>query len=354
VNPRENILAAMKRKNPDRVPFGLSFTAPMYDLFRKKTGAENPAEYWDFDARGTYFRSPSEIIDYGQYFPKELPKGTFVDDWGVANVPGSMYHFTKMLHPLRDAKSVCEIKDFPLPDYRKIECWETIESEVISTHERGYAVVGALEMTIFEVSWYIRGMENLMSDMMVNPPMAAMLFDRVTDLRIFQARTFSKFGVDILALGDDISMQTGMLMSPIMWRKWFKPRLAEVIQAAKKIKPDLLVQYHTDGDCRDVIPDLIDVGVDILNPIQPECMDPLEIKSKYGDQLSFSGTIGTQSTMPYGSPDDVKNTVKKMIETVGKGGGLFLSPTHVIEPDVPWENVISFVETAKYFGKYRY
>jgi uroporphyrinogen decarboxylase len=209
-----------------------------------------------------------------------------------------------------------------------------------------------MEMTIFEVSWYLRGMEGLMADMMQNPQMAKALLDRITELRVFQARTFAKFGVDFLALGDDISMQTGMLMSPRMWRNWFKPRLAEVIREAKVVKPDLLVQYHTDGDCRAVIAELIEVGVDILNPVQPECMDPVALKNEYGDKLSFSGTIGTQTTMPHGTPGDVWVAVKHMAETVGKGGGLLLAPTHVLEPDVPWENVLAFVDACREFGKY--
>lgn len=352
MNPRENALAAMRRENPDHVPFLLSFTPPMYELFVEKTGAENPAEFWDFDARGTYFRNPPEKGDYGPYLPDDLPEGTWIDEWGIANVPGSMFHFSKMVHPLRNAQSVDDILDFPLPDFTKEACWKDIESEVSAYHARGYAVAGSLEMTIFEISWYLRGMEDLMSDMLQYPEMAEVLLDRITDLRAFQARTFAQFGADVLSLGDDISMQTGMLMSPRMWRKWLKPRLAEVIEAAKTIRPDILVQYHTDGDCRAVIPELIEVGVDILNPIQPECMDPVAIKNEYGDRLSFSGTIGTQSTMPHGTPEDVRAAVKKMIETVGVGGGLFLAPTHVIEPDVPWENVVAFIDAAREFGKY--
>ena len=137
-----------------------------------------------------------------------------------------------------------------------------------------------------------------------------------------------------------------------MWRTWLKPRLARVIKAAKEINPDILVLYHTDGDCRSVIPELIEVGVDILNPIQPECMDHVELKLEYGDRLSFSGTIGTQSTMPHGSVKDVKVAVQKMIRTVGQGGGLFLAPTHVLEPDVPWDNVLAFVDAVREFGEY--
>ncbi len=354
MNSRENALTAMRRQNPERVPFGLSFTPPMYEMFVEKTGAEDPAEYWDFDVRGTYFRSPTEKADYvaSGYLPGDLPAGAWIDEWGIGNVPGSMFHFAKMVHPLQNAQTVAEILDYPLPDFSRAECWQPIESDVAAYQARGYAVAGGLEMTIFEVSWYLRGMEALMSDMLQNPEMAAALLDRITALRVFQARKFAQLGVDVLSLGDDIAMQTGMMISPRMWRKWLKPRLAEVIGAAREANPDILVQYHTDGDCRAVIPELIEVGVDILNPIQPECMDPVEIKKTYGDRLSFSGTIGTQTTMPHGTPAQVRAAVKAMIATVGAGGGLYLAPTHVIEPDVPWENVLAFVEAARLYGSY--
>jgi uroporphyrinogen decarboxylase len=352
VNPRKNTLAAMRRQNPDHVPFILGMTAPVYEIFKEKTGADDPSEYWDFDMRGIGFHSPIERLDFGKYLPNELPEGAVIDEWGIASVPGSMYHFTKMVHPLRDASTEDDIHSYPLPDYTRKECWQAIETDTAAYQQRGYAVAGQLEITIFEISWYIRGMENLMHDMLQNPFMAEALLDRITRLRVFQARTFAKFGVDVLALGDDISMQTGMLMSPRMWRRWFKPRLAEVIQEAKAVKPDLLVQYHSDGDCHAVIPELIEIGVDILNPVQPECMDPVMIKNQYGNRLSFSGTIGTQTTMPYGTPVDVRAAVKHMVDTVGQGGGLLLAPTHVIEPDVPWENIIAFVEACREFGKY--
>ena len=352
MNPRENILAAVLRENPAYVPFELSLTSPMYALFQEKTGAKNPAEFWDFDLRSTYFRSPSQKADYARYLPDDLPVGTVIDEWGIANVPGSMYHFVKMVHPLQGASKIADIKNYPLPDYMRKECWQDIETEVTTYQQSGYAVAASLEMTIFEISWYLRGMEALMSDMLQDPQMAATLLDRITELRLFQARTFARLGVDVLKLGDDISMQTGMLMSPRMWRKWFKPRLAEVIQEAKGVNPGLLVQYHTDGDCRAVIPDLIEVGIDMLNPVQPECMDPVAIKREYGDRLSFSGTIGTQTTMPHGTPEDVRAAVRHMIETVGEGGGLVLAPTHVIEPDVPWENIVAFVDACREFGTY--
>ena len=126
--------------------------------------------------------------------------------------------------------------------------------------------------------------------------------------------------------------------------------MAKVIRVAKKIKPEVLVYYHSDGFIEPVIPDLIEIGVDVLNPVQPECMNPVKLKKEYGNRLSFWGTIGTQTTMPFGTPDEVREVVKHMIETVGRGGGLLIAPTHVLEPDVPWENILAFVESVNDYG----
>jgi uroporphyrinogen decarboxylase len=334
------------------VPFVLSFTPPMMQVFWEKTEAQNPAEYWDFETRTVWFNNPKDKPDYDRYYPDGLPGGTTIDVWGVANVPGSMYHFTKMVHPLRQAKTVEEVTDYPLPDFTQAGCWQHLAGDVAGYHERDLAVLAPLEMTVFEASWYIRGMEDIFNDMIFQPDMAETLLDRITELRVFQAEAYARADVDILDLGDDVATQRGMLMSPKMWRQWLKPRLARVIAAAKAIKPDILVWYHSDGDCRDVIPELIEVGVDILNPVQPECMDPAEIKDQYGDRLSFSGTIGTQSTMPHGTPEEVKAVVKERVATVGEGGGLLIAPTHVLEPDVPWENVIALVEAVEEYGGY--
>ena len=125
-----------------------------------------------------------------------------------------------------------------------------------------------------------------------------------------------------------------------------------IITAAKEIKPDILVFFHSDGNCEEIIPDLIDVGIGILNPVQPECMDPAEIKLKYGHKLAFWGTIGTQTTMPFGTSEDVKQTVKERIETVGVGGGLLLSPTHLLQVEVPWDNIIAFFDAVDEYGVY--
>jgi len=170
---------------------------------------------------------------------------------------------------------------------------------------------------------------------------------RITQIRVRQARLVAQLGIDVLRLGDDVGSQKGMLISPALWRKWLKPKLAKVIDLAKKTNPKVFIFYHSDGNIMEIIPDLIEIGVELLNPIQPECMGPKEIKRLYGDKLSLWGTIGTQSTMPFSTPEEVSAIVKERIETLGGDGGLILAPTHVLEPEVLWENILAFVEAIK-------
>ena len=166
------------------------------------------------------------------------------------------------------------------------------------------------------------------------PEIGTFLLDRMTEIRCKMARFFASQDIDVLILGDDVSMQTGMLMSPSTWRRWFKPRMQRIISEARAIKPNLPVFYHSDGNPEAIISDLIEIGVTILNPVQPECIDPILVKRKYGDRLALWGTIGTQTTMPFGTPDDVRREVKQRIQAVGENGGLLLGPTHSLEPDV--------------------
>ena len=185
-----------------------------------------------------------------------------------------------------------------------------------------------------------------------HPQQAADLSSQIARARQRQARFFAEQDVDVLVLGDDVSMQTGMIMSPTTWRQWFKGRMKLIIEEARAIKPDLPVFYHSDGNPEAIIPDLIGIGVTILNPVQPECIDPVTVKERYGDRLALWGTIGTQTTMPFGTPDDVRAEAKHRIETVGRDGGLVLGPTHSLEPDVPWENIVALYEAIEQYGRY--
>ena len=151
---------------------------------------------------------------------------------------------------------------------------------------------------------------------------------------------------------EDVATQQGMMISPGAFRKFLKPSLARIIAAARKVAPEVVIFFHSDGNCEKIIPDLVEIGVSVLNPVQPECMDPAKLKKLYGDELAFWGTISIQKTLPFGTPDDVKAEVKERIQTVGRGGGLLISATHRIQPDVPWENLLAFFEAVEQYGTY--
>ena len=132
-----------------------------------------------------------------------------------------------------------------------------------------------------------------------------------------------------------------------MYRDWLKPRLKRVIDAAKAIKPDIVVQYHTCGYVLPLIEDFIEAGIDVLNPVQPECMDVEQVLREFGGRVAFNGTIGTQTTMPFAKPEEVKAVVRRNLELAGPRGGLFCCPTHMLEPEVPWENIEAYVEACR-------
>jgi uroporphyrinogen-III decarboxylase len=159
-------------------------------------------------------------------------------------------------------------------------------------------------------------------------------------------------GVDMIWLGDDVGMQTGMMMSPYTWREYLKPRMKKLISTFKEYKPGIKVAYHSCGNILPIIPDLIEIGLDVLNPIQPMAMDPAEIKREFGDKLCFWGSMCIQDTLPNGSSKDIRTEVKLRMETIGKGGGLILGPAHNVQADTSVENILAFYEAVKDLGKY--
>ncbi|MDO9541046.1 MAG: uroporphyrinogen decarboxylase family protein, partial [Kiritimatiellia bacterium] len=139
--------------------------------------------------------------------------------------------------------------------------------------------------------------------------------------------------------------QNAMMFSPDMWRTIMKPRWAKVIAAARAIKPDIHVWYHSDGNIWDILDDIVEIGITILNPVQPECMDPAAIRRRFGKHLAFDGCVGTQTTFPFGTTDDMRRVVRTLAESLqAENGGLMLSPTHVLEPEVPIANIEAFFE----------
>jgi uroporphyrinogen decarboxylase len=188
--------------------------------------------------------------------------------------------------------------------------------------------------------------------MATNKDFAHELFEQLTEYSLVAGRELVAQGVDVLWLGDDFGTQRAMLISPEMWREFIKARYARMITAFKTHNPALKVAYHTDGYVEPIIPDLIDIGLDILNPVQPLSMNPAEIKRKYGQHLAFWGTVDVQRTFPFGRPRDVANEVIERLRSVAPGGGLILCSAHRVQPGTSLANIKAYYEAARNYGGY--
>ncbi len=351
---RERVLEALARRPTDRVPRllyeeAIGYTPPVERLLRDRCQGRAPLDYFGMDITRVGF-TPTTLERHrfdewlGASAAIAIDAGE-VDEWGVRWRAGGFHHFARIESPLRGVAGLDAIRRYPWPDLDQPYRYAGLAAEVAALHRKGLAVV-AYAGSVFEQSWYLRGMDELLMDMLEAPEIAGFLFDRTAGLQRIAAAEFAAAGVDILITGDDVAGQDGPLMRLETWRKFLKPALAATARAAKAANPECRVFYHSDGNVEAFIPDLIDAGIDILNPLQPECVDPAAIKSRYGDRLSFWGSVSVQKTMPFGTPDDVREEVRTRIRTVGRGGGFILAPAHVLGPEVPWENIVAFFEAA--------
>jgi uroporphyrinogen decarboxylase len=276
--------------------------------------------------------------------------GTYTDEWGVTwqehpyETPFGTGHYTEMVgHPLAEDRA---IETYRPPDPGRPELY--VDSErVIRELGPEYWIVGVTVTTIWETAWALRGYQQLLMDLVADADLADRVLEIPFRYHLAAAERLAGMGIDMLWTGDDIGAQRGMLISPDTWRRFLKPRMAELIGRVKAIKPGLLVAYHTDGDVREVIDDLIEIGVDVLNPVQPACMDPAELKRRFGDRLLFWGSIDEQRTLPFGTPEEVAAQIRLRLETIGRGGGLILGPTHHVQLDTPLPNFWAMIDTIR-------
>ncbi|HEY3416494.1 MAG TPA: uroporphyrinogen decarboxylase family protein, partial [Armatimonadota bacterium] len=284
--------------------------------------------------------------DFSHYFTRD---GVRWEEWGRGRLWDASMHYAEYLYPLERAETVDDLLAYPWPDHDAPYRFTGLADRVTALHARGLGVQGALAETLFEIAWQLRSMDRLFEDILTESAMATVLLDKIIERKVAMARAYARAGVDILHTGDDIAMQSGLMMSRTMFNDWFRPRLERVITAAREEKPDILIWFHSDGKIDDMIPDLIDAGVDILNPVQPECVDHRWVKATYGDRLAFSGGLGVQSILPFGTPDEVREHVRETIDALGAGGGLLLGPSHILERDTPIENVAAMLEAMDRF-----
>ncbi len=349
MNKRENLLSLCRRKGYEKVPVQFSMCPQLQEKFDQYVKTHD----MDIDFSPWMAEIPDLVPKhipkdtFLSYYNTSFKEGTVIDEYGIAHEPGSeaAFHMTKMYHPMENFDSVEQVLSYPFLDYSQADN----ENQILQAKkikENGMAAVGPMQITIWETSWYLRGMENLMMDMMSDDPIAEVLLDKITDNAIIRAESYARAGADIIYLGDDIGMQKTIMMNESLYCEWLKPRIKKVIDHAKAVNPDVLIFYHSCGYVEPFIPHLIEVGVDVLNPVQPECMDFEKIHADFGDRLSFHGTIGTQATMPFGTPGEIRKEVFKNLDIAGEKGGLLVAPTHLLEPEVPVENVIAYIKAC--------
>lgn len=351
--PRENLLRSLRRQGFDSVPIDSGdFCPSQVEAFRRRFGHDDVPGWFGSPSRTTWLPLRAAYSDPAALFPREtLPDDTSIDEWGVGHSrhPGC-WHMTRMHHPLRgEDVTEDEIMSYPLPSID-----DTVLPALAARHaalrDAGLASMGCMACTVWETAWYLRSMEDLMSDMMTGDDRATLLLDRVTAIAIERARAYARSGADIIQTGDDIGMQQTTMMSPELWREWLKPRLAKVVAAAREVNPDILVFYHSCGFVLPFLGELAEIGIDILNPVQPECMAFADAYAAAGGRLSFWGTIGTQRLLPFGTPDEVRETVIANLRICGAAGGIVIGPTHMVEPEVPWENLVAMKDAAESFS----
>jgi uroporphyrinogen decarboxylase len=355
MKPRIRVETALRHEQPDRCPFQVSFTPEFARRLRRELGMERNAGHNPHGGGNLYDLE----IALGQdmlltsvgwancYYQQDEP---YTDEWGIPwklvdyETPYGKGRYTEIAgHPLADDSA---IDSYVPPDPNRPELYAEAE-RVIREYKTDYWIVGVTVTTIFECAWALRGLSRLMKDFVGAPARAEALLDIPYQYHLTAARRLVELGVDMLWLGDDIGAQTGMMISPAHWRRFLKPRMATFISTLKAINPELKVAYHSDGDVYPIIPELIEIGLDVLNPVQPACMDPARLKREFGERLCFWGTIDEQHTLPFGSAADVRNEVLARINTVGEGGGLILSPTHHVQLDTPMENFRAMVDAVR-------
>jgi uroporphyrinogen decarboxylase len=270
-----------------------------------------------------------------------MEPGNYTDEWGIG--------WKQCEYTTRYGKgSYTEISSRPLanddaletyrpPDPNRPELYQDA-ARTIQAFKQEYWIVGVTVTTIFECAWALRGLERLMMDFAFNPEIAERILEIPYQFHLTAAKKLVQMGVDMIWVGDDVGTQSAMMISPQCWRRFFKPRMATFISEIKALRPQLKVAYHSDGMIAPIIPELIEIGVDVLNPIQPACMDPAQIKRQFGDKLCFWGSIDEQHTLPFGTPADVQREILERLNTIGKNGGLILAPTHHVQLDTPLEN----------------
>ncbi len=373
---RERILAALGHRQPDRLPLDLgstiatTMTAGAQDrlrahlglpsggapvLFAKRSNTVIPEEAIlariGVDARPLVLGSPDGRPE------REISPDAFIDEWEVTWTKPHGGHYINTDGPFYrlDEPTTADIERHAWPEAADPGRYRGLRERARALHEgTGYAVILNLPVGPIHQSQFLRGFGDWLGDLLANRAFAEGLLDRVTDIWVETAsRALEETApfVDVVMYGDDIATQRGPLMRPALYRQLLKPRHRRMAEAVKRFGKPIL--YHSCGSVRPLIPDLIETGIDALNPVQVSAaeMDTGGLKREFGRDLAFWGGIDTQSVLPLGTAAEVREEVKRRIGDLAEDGGYVLCAVHNIQQDVPPENVMAMYEAAMEFGR---
>lgn len=354
MNHRERVLTALHHETPDRCPLQVSFTPEFADRLRPALQVEGQRIHNPHGGGNTYelerlLGEDMLLVSVGWANSYYQQSGDYTDEWGIAwksieyQTPFGNGHYTEPAGP-----PLAEDDQVPLykgPDPQRPELYQDAECAIRDFKDE-YWIVGVTVTTIFECAWALRGYERLLSDFILNPDLAEHILEIPYRYHLTAARKLVEMGVDMIWIGDDVGTQNRMLISPAHWRRYLKPRMANFIAELKAINPEVKIAYHSDGYIYPIIPELIEIGLDVLNPVQPASMDPAQLKRDFGHKLCFWGSIDEQHTLPFGTPEDVRAEVITRLKTIGENGGLIIGPTHHVQLDTPMENFLAMVDTV--------
>ncbi len=337
---REIVIQALQHKETDVIPYHMDFT---------DQALENLIEYTkdpDIESKlGTY-------LYYKQYWgwPTEMPDkpGFFKDEFGVEwNRNGADRDIG-----LPDEYQIEDLEEdeyeFPVCDEARLRAeFEEMTRDKVADDR---FIMYGFGFCMFERSWSLMGMEGILCSMAACPEETEEFFTKIGDYYCHLLDIALEYDFDGIYFGDDWGQQKGLIMGPGHWRHYIKPQMARLY---KKVKDKgLFVLQHSCGDCHEIIPDLIEMGLDCYQTFQPEVYDIASIKKEYGDRLAFWGGLSTQQCLPFVTPEEVKEEAKRIYDILHKDGGLILAPTHALAFDVPAENIMAMVEVFQNQEKY--
>ena len=375
MTPRERVVAALEHRQPDRVPTDLGgpvtgIAVKAYEGLLEYLGLEEDIIISD---QKQQLALPSEAvlqrlnIDTRYLLPGVPHSWTlditedetghqFVDEWGMTvRMPKEKgFYFDMVRHPLAGL-DVADLPHQDWPDMRDPGWTEGLAARARELYEEtDYALVTRNAGSLFERGWNLRGLENFLIDLLTDEAFVNAVLDKLLELNMaFLDEYLGAVGqyLQVVALSDDLGTQKGPMISPALYRKFVKPRQKELFAFVRE-RTDAFVFFHTCGSVYQFIPDLIEVGVDVLNPVQVAAaeMDTRRLKAEFGDRLSFWGAIDTQHVLPFGTPEDVRQEVRRRVADLGTNGGYVLGAVHNIQAGVPAESIVVMYEEAVVSG----